>query len=123
MGKSNNKQTGNAGENRACDYLVQNGYRIIERNWRKRFGEIDIIALKDNVLVFVEVKTWPKGDFFTLESALGATKQQRIIKTAKCFIDGHRQYNENYVRFDVLALDMSGQNEIMHIENAFSENI
>ncbi len=49
--------TGRAGEDQAADYLTQHGYRILERNWRKKIGEIDIIAKKDNVIYFFEVKT------------------------------------------------------------------
>ena len=121
MESSNNKKTGNNGEERAAKFLVHAGYRVLERNYRSRYGEVDIIVCKDDTVVFVEVKTWPNGDFFSLAQAVGKQKQKRIIKTAKCFLAEHRQYNEYYVRFDLIALDMPGHDEIYHIENAFSE--
>lgn len=123
MAKLINKKTGNSGENRASIFLEDSGYEIICRNWRTRCGEVDIIARKGDVLVFVEVKTWPRGDFFSLADAVNKTKQKRIIETAKCFMIEHRQYNNCFVRFDVLAVDMPGLAKMYHIENAFSENI
>lgn len=123
MAKSENKTIGNTGESRAADFLISQGYAIIERNWRTKIGEVDIIARKNDTLVFVEVKTWPKGNFYNLEQAINAVKQHRIIQTAKSFISLHKEYNNCYVRFDVLALNMPGKNPIYHIENAFSETI
>lgn len=123
MEKSNNKSIGNRGEERASSFLESMGFKILERNYRWKGGEIDIIVCKENLIVFVEVKTWPRGDYYSLEDAIGIHKQNRIIETAKIFLAEHRQYNDYYVRFDVLALDMPGQPEIYHIENAFSENI
>lgn len=121
--ESSNKQIGNDGEGRAAKFLADAGYEVLVRNYRSRFGEVDIIVCKDETVVFVEVKTWPKGDFFSLAQAVGKQKQKRIIKTAKCFLAEHRQYNECYVRFDLIALDMPGYDEIYHIENAFSETL
>lgn len=121
--ESSNKQTGNEGEERAAKFLQHAGYEVLERNYRSRYGEVDIIVRKNDTVVFVEVKTWPRGDFFSLAQAVGSYKQKRIIKTAKCFLVEHRQYNECYVRFDLIALDMAGQDEIYHIENAFSETL
>ncbi len=115
------KVTGNDGENRAADFLIQNGYKIIDRNWRTKGGEIDIIAMKDEVLVFVEVKTLPNATFDMLSSVLGMQKQKRIVKTAKHFMLKHRQYSNSYIRFDVIVLDMQGLPPVYHIENAFTE--
>ena len=123
MESSNNKKTGNNGEERAAKFLAHAGYRVLERNYRSRYGEVDIIVCKYDTVVFVEVKTWPNGDFFSLAQSVGKQKQKRIIKTAKCFLAEHRQYNEYYVRFDLIALDMPGYDEIYHIENAFSETL
>ena len=57
----NTKITGNAGEEKATEFLKNQGYSIIERNFRTKGGEVDIIALKDDVVVFVEVKSLPNG--------------------------------------------------------------
>ena len=119
----NNKITGNEGENRAVQYLLENGYKILFRNWRLNIGEIDIIALKEEALVFVEVKTMPNSTLDMLKSVLNAQKQKRIIKMSKCFLQKHREYINGYIRFDVIIIDMKGLPPIYHIENAFSESL
>ncbi len=119
--KISSHEKGRQGEDRACRYLVEHGYDILARNFRIRSGEIDIIAQKDGYIVFVEVKSLPHGDIDTLSSELGIRKQQKIIKTAKYYLQNHRQYNYQYIRFDVLALDVAGLEPVYHIINAFSE--
>lgn len=109
------------GEARAAEFLSRSGYEILRRNWRTRGGEIDIIAVKGDVLVFVEVKTLPHGDADTLSHVLGSIKRQRIIETAKYFLYNNRQYNDKYIRFDVVVVDMPGKPPVCHLENAFSE--
>ena len=117
----NTKTKGDAGEDRAALYLEEKGFKIIARKWRTRSGEIDIIAEKADYLVFFEVKTLPKGTSDMLLRELNQEKQQRILKTSKCYLLNHRQYNDSYVRFDVIVIDMPGLEAVYHIENAFSE--
>ena len=117
----NTKITGNAGEEKATQYLLKQGYSIIERNFRTKGGEVDIIAGKDNVVVFVEVKSLPNGTPELLQTELNRRKLQRIVKSSKCFLLKHRQYSNNYVRYDVIVLDMPGFEAVYHIENAFTE--
>jgi putative endonuclease len=119
----NRQVRGREGENRTATYLLSCGYTIIVRNWRTRYGEIDIIAEKADTLAFVEVKTLPSGVLQTLEHVLGSIKQQRIIETAKCFLFRHRQYNDSYIRFDVAVIDMPNFPPVYYIENAFSERV
>ena len=115
------KETGQKGEERAAQYLIEKGYEILERNWRTKTGEIDIIAKKAATLVFVEVKTLPNGTSDMIQRELNYQKRQRIIKTSKRFLLKHREYNNSYVRFDVIVIDMPGLEPVYHIENAFSE--
>ena len=117
----NTKLTGNQGEKRASAYLESKGFEIIERNWRTNRGELDIIAVKNDILVFVEVKTLPNGTLDMIQRELNYQKRQRIIKTSKRFLLKHREYNNSYVRFDVIVIDMPGLEPVYHIENAFSE--
>ena len=117
----NRKYTGSSGENRASDFLEQHGYSILQRNFRTKTGEIDIIAQKDETIVFVEVKTLPKGTVELLSAVLNIQKQKRINKTAKCFLSIHRQYSNKLIRFDVIVVDMPGLPEVYHLENAFAE--
>ena len=117
----NTKITGNEGEKRATAYLESKGFEIIGKNWRTKLGEIDIIAFKNDTLVFVEVKTLPNGTLDMIQRELNSQKRQRIIKTSKRFLLKHREYNNSYVRFDVIVIDMPGLEPVYHIENAFSE--
>jgi putative endonuclease len=119
--KETTKVKGDRGEDTAASFLEDAGYTIIARRWRTRQGEIDIIAVKGDVLVFAEVKTLPGGCFDTLAHELNTRKQKRIIETAKRFLGKYRQYNECFIRFDVLIVDMPGLEAVSHIENAFSE--
>lgn len=126
MKNLSSKEKGFLGEERVVNFLVNKNYQILFRNWRTKFGEIDIIALdKSNLngdtLVFLEVKTLPSGNAETLEKELSVTKQKKIVKTSKCFLLEYRQYKYDYIRYDVVIVDMPGQEPIWHIENAFSE--
>lgn len=117
----NTKVIGNEGENKALEFLLRNGYELLHKNWRTRFGEIDIIVKKDNLIVFVEVKSLPKGNLDYLSKVLNKDKQERIIKTSKRFLLNNRQYSNSYIRYDVIVIDMPGISEVYHIENAFME--
>ncbi|MDR1428854.1 MAG: YraN family protein [Spirochaetaceae bacterium] len=117
-GKAGRQARGREGEERAGRFLRDKGLRILAQNYRTRTGEIDIIALDGETLVFAEVKTWPALDFSDLEQGIDRKKQRRIIETAKYFLASHREYNGMEVRFDVLFLDIL---DIKHIESAFLE--
>ena len=117
----NTKEIGEKGEDRAVNYLLSKGFAIIERNWRTKGGEIDIIAYKNDILVFVEAKTLPNGTMDMIQRELNYQKRQRILKTSKRFLLNHRQYSNSYVRYDVIVIDMPGFEEVYHIENAFTE--
>ena len=117
----NTRLIGDEGENRAAAFLEAKGFSIIERNWRTKSGEIDIIAVKNDILVFVEVKTLPNGTVDMIQRELNYQKRQRIIKTSKRFLLNHRQYSNSYIRYDVIVIDMPGLEPVYHIENAFTE--
>ena len=114
------KLTGNDGEARAVDFLSRQGYEILECQWRSPVGEVDIIAKKADCLVFCEVKTWPRGDADSLEKSINSQKCQRIIDTAKHFLQENPNYENCFIRFDVFAIDVPGVPKIHHIENAFN---
>ena len=119
--KKSTKAIGSDGGDKAVAFLVSGGYEIVSRNWRTKRGEIDIIAKKDGVLVFVEVKTLPSGNLETLSHELDLRKQKRIIETAKFFLLSNRKYNDSKIRFDVLVVDMPGFAPVYHIQDAFAE--
>ena len=101
---------GNAAEDIACRFLLDNGFAIIERNFYSRFGEIDIIALKDNVLHFVEVKSGL--DYESAVLNITKSKLSKIIKTAHVYI------KKNYLNLD-FAIDalIVAEQKVELIEN------
>jgi len=120
-------ETGRSGETRVAGCLEDTGWTILARNWRTRRGEIDIIALESDTLVFIEVKTWPRGEERDLELVIGRDKRKRMVETAKCFLDTHRQYNGMYVRFDVILVTSDPLRDeplvFRHLKDAFSERV
>lgn len=110
---------GQTGENAAALYLRSKGYDILERNYHSRFGEIDIIACKDETVVFVEVKARGRNSLDTPAAAVDIYKQRKIIKTANFYII-KKQIADTDMRFDVIEIELYGAHcKINHIENAF----
>jgi len=101
--KSQNNSFGKNGEEIACDLLTKNGYKIIDRNFSSRFGEIDIIAIKDATLIFVEVKTRQSLRFGFPEEAVTSQKIYKIKKTGEYYSLIHPDLPKK-LRVDVVAL-------------------
>lgn len=109
--------TGNWGENLACDSLVEQGWAVVERNWRLNHLEIDIIAMKDNVLVFAEVKTRTDMDEDPLE-AIDRRKILNMVRAADSYMKMHDLPHE--ARFDLFAVrGTPSEYSIEHIPDAF----
>lgn len=115
------KEIGDFGERTAEDYLVEMDYSILERNYRLKFGEIDIIASKDEVIVFVEVKTRKSNLFGEPSEYVDRKKQERVRKTAMVYAD----VENTDMRFDVIEVFYEEKKgklfvvKVNHIENAF----
>lgn len=116
MRKVFNKVEGNIGEFNACEYLKKKKYRIIEQNYRNRLGEIDIIAQEKDMIVFVEVKSRSTLQFGRPSEAVDVRKQQKLRKVASLYLLQHN-IMDSACRFDII--EVIGQSEINHIENAF----
>ena len=116
----NNKTKGNMGEKLAGEYLEKKGYSIVRTNYKGKVGEIDIIAKKDDYLVFVEVKYRVGLNKGFPKEAVTPLKQKRIIETAYEYISKENPKEENY-RFDVVEVLKCEDEKIYvnHIENAF----
>ena len=113
------KALGNRGEDIAAQYLQQQGYRILHRNFRSRYGEVDIICAYQGILVFVEVKTRTSIAFGSPEEAITPTKQAHIRKVALTYLDSYSQVFRE-IRFDVIGILMEGgQPHINHLMAAF----
>ncbi len=119
---SGNKGVGNLGEEVAVNFLVGKGYKILERNFRCKGGEVDIVARdpSDKSLVFVEVKARKDLSYGVPQLAVNSFKQRQISKAALTWLSKKRQHDQN-ARFDVVAilLDANGLHKVEHIVNAF----
>lgn len=114
--KNRNKELGDFGEKIARKILIEKGYEIIELNYRTKFGEIDIIAKENNILVFVEVKTRTNKNFKAIDS-ITRKKQETMATVANIFISEKAPiYDDLEVRFDLVLID-EGNIEIL--KNAF----
>ena len=109
------------GEDLAAEYLENKGYRILQRNFRCRTGEIDVIASDKKYIVFVEVKARKNDSFASARSFVTAAKQRKILSAAKFWLVSH--YTELQPRFDVIEIysedRVKEKASIEHIENAF----
>lgn len=112
------KLLGKAGEDRAAKFLAQQGYRVLERNFRTPHGEIDLIALHEGTIVFVEVKTRTSDAFGAPELAVTPRKQRRMVKTALGYIK-YKKLHQVPCRFDVVAISDATEREVELIQNAF----
>lgn len=109
---------GNFGEKLALQYLVKKGYKILETNWRFIHKEIDIIARKDDFIIFVEVKTRKTNYFGEPYTFVNKTKQGFLVKAANEYIVRFDIQEE--ARFDIISvLYNENKKDITHIEDAF----
>jgi putative endonuclease len=114
------KNTGNKGEQIALDFLLGLDYRLVEKNWHCRSGEIDLIVLDGPVMVFVEVKARRGTSYGLPQEAVGSKKQVKIRRLAQCYLMVANR-KEQDLRFDVVAITFPGDQEplIEHLQGAF----
>jgi len=113
------RDTGFRGEDIAARHLTEKGYRILARNYRGGRCELDIIAEKDDAIVFCEVKTALTGKFGASFTWVTPGKIRHIARAAQDYILSHRIAGRTF-RFDIIGLDArDGGFEVTHIENAF----
>ncbi|MDO8581781.1 MAG: YraN family protein [bacterium] len=103
---SRNRSFGDRGEALVCDYLKKKGYRIREKQWRSKVGEIDVIAEKGGVFVFVEVKTRQSNAFGYPEEAVTERKRQHLMRAAELYCQ--LKNIEKPRRIDVVAVIIGG---------------
>lgn len=110
-----NTDIGNKGENLACKFLQKNGYKILERNYRIRGGEIDIVAKDGETLVFIEVKTRYSHDYGLPKESMTLWKIKALLKTARFYVQkinwGWKEY-----RLDFVGVDFAQNPEKSEIE-------
>lgn len=118
MEKINWRRVGGMYEQAAGAYLEQKGYTVLEYNYRCRAGEIDIVAMDGDTLVFCEVKYRSGPEKGNSLEAVDARKQQTIFRCAMFYL-AERKMGEIPCRFDVIGIDGTDSPEIVHIEDAF----
>lgn len=111
---------GRRGEFLACEYLIQRGYKILEKNYRTSLGEIDVIAEKNKRIAFIEIKTRSSEKFGKPEEAVDKRKQNKLIALAKLYLKETKQTNK-LASFHVVAIlwQKPKDAKIRLIENAF----
>lgn len=114
-----NLETGRQGEQIAENYLVALGYKILERNWRYSRSEIDLIAMQNHILVFIEVKTRSYDFFGTPETFVSDQKELLMHEAASVYMENINHDWE--IRFDIIAilLNENGTHKLEHFEDAF----
>ncbi|WP_432712002.1 YraN family protein [Pedobacter sp.] len=112
-------ELGRAGENLARQFLENKGYRIMEQNWIYGRAEIDLIAFKDGIIIFVEVKTRRSTEFGEPEEAVNWRKEKQLEFASLAYIEGKKHHGE--IRFDIIAIVFENKNQykINHIKDAF----
>jgi len=110
------KETGILGEKLARDFLKKRGYRIIETNYRCRYGEIDIIARHKGYLVFIEVRTKTNHNYGAPEESITTTKKTRMRRTAEYYYQSHEKLPESW-RIDFVAVELDERGKPGRIEN------
>ena len=108
--------TAKIGEDLACEYLVGKGYRIIERNFRKKYQEIDIIAISDSTLVFIEVKTRRSDSFGSPFESITPWKLKHLVRLAQYYKQLHPSFPD-YMRIDAIGIILSPNNKLENLEH------
>lgn len=118
---ANTNRTGAAGERIAIKYLRAQGYTIVDRNWSTVVGELDIVAKRDDQLVFVEVKTRRGVSTESALESVTAAKHERTLKAVYQYLHKHDIDAESGWRIDVIgvAIAANGRPRIDHVEDAF----
>ena len=119
------REQGEYTENLACKYLVDKGFKLIEKNFNCRVGEIDLIMKDNDSLVFVEVRYRRSNSFGSGAESITTSKQSKLIKTASLYLQQHAKLNKYPTRFDVVSItgfietDNINNIDFDWIENAF----
>jgi putative endonuclease len=119
-----NQSIGNWGESIAVQYLETKGYAILFKNWRSPYGELDILARKDDAITIVEVKTRTGTKFGWPEESITPMKQEHLLNATQAFFDEHEEYAAFSWQIDVIAILVESQIDqkfqIKHYENAIN---
>ncbi len=117
------KELGALGEQLSADFLTQQGFRIVERNWRCRSGELDLVAEYSEALVFVEVRARTNtGTFGSAQESIDARKQRKVRELAQVYVYMKQKGESVPIRFDVICVTFQPEGTLVsldHIPEAF----
>ena len=113
----NTKKIGDKGEDFAINILESKEYEILERNYRFKRAEIDIIALYDNLLIFIEVKALHSFNHGYPEERVNQSKINKLMEAAENYIYAINWQKD--IRFDILSINLNEPDQYLHIEDAF----
>lgn len=118
----NRKSVGRSGEETAERFLKNLSYKLLDRNFNTRWGELDMVARDRDVIVFVEVKARTETDFARPEESVTSKKQVRLRKAAQLWLAEHYKRDVPVCRFDVVSVtfDRDGNETVEHFKNAFT---
>jgi len=125
MGEFYKDRLGRLGEEKACLFLKKKGYRIIQRNWRSRFGEIDIVAAKAGVYIFVEVKSGRESQGFRPETHFDQRKSSKLLRISEFYLLKNHGRLDWPRQIDLVSIVFNERDEvesISHFENVVSDS-
>jgi putative endonuclease len=110
------KRIGKIGEQIAADYLADNGYQVMDRNFTVPYGEIDLVAFEAEIVVFVEVKTRTSTTFGLPEDSVTAAKLERMHNAAILWLQAHPDIPDDW-RIDVIAIQIDHQHNVLDLQH------
>jgi len=113
------KELGNFGERVAEEHLIGLDYRILNRNWRWRKGELDLVAQQGDEIVFVEVKARRSQSYGLPEESITRSKQKKLIQTAYAYLNSENRTTAEW-RIDVIAIEMEQDGDVIRLEHIVS---
>lgn len=114
----NNIDKGIYGETEASKYLASKGYKIVDRNYKTKIGEIDLIAVKSGIMVFVEVKARSSTDYGFPYEAVNKRKLDKIVKSSLIYMK-EKNVKNYQIRYDIIEVFLFDKPKINHIEDVF----
>jgi len=121
---TNSKKLGERGEKIALQYLKEKGYKILARNFKRKWGEIDIVAKKKKKIVFIEVKTIRKKEGFYPEDEIDWKKKRQLVKMAQIYLREFKIPLDSPWQIDIIAIEISLNSQrvkIKHYKNAIED--
>lgn len=117
---STTNQSGKLAEELAANYLAEQKIKLITRNFHCRFGEIDLIGLDNEILLFIEVRYRKDEHYLAAVETIDKHKCKKIVTTSKYYLNKHRKYQSYYCRYDVITLTGALDKPVIEwIKNAF----